>query len=122
MAIYETFFRLDVTNSVIGIDYRFIELSFELSYSHFRINYEKLLYAVMKRPPKIKHPLVLFTDMEWLLHLFKYLVITSNFNAVVFIFDFIEHNSLFLVPSEAICHTYHTKSHSWREIFIHLMV
>ena len=92
----------------------------------FQLKSEKLLFAIMYRPPRIEHPLQFFKDLERFLPSFRHAVITGDFNADMSyinfysdpIFDFIAQNSLYLVPSELTCHTYHTDTHTWLDIFI----
>ena len=96
----------------------------EFLITEFKICNSKLLFAVIYRPPRVKHPLEFFKEVERLLPSYKHFVMTGDLNADMSTFnsysrpiiDFIEQNALYLVPSDTTCHT--VFGDSWLDIFV----
>ena len=85
---------------------------------------KKLLFGLIYRPPRVEHPKSFFDAIRHYLPSYKHLVITGDFNANMNvsdhfskpIYDFINSNSLFLVPSESTCHK--SVNGTWLDLFI----
>ena len=88
-----------------------------------KMNGENLLFSVIYRPPRVKHPKYFFNEISSFLPKYKHFVLTGDLNANMIssntyskpIYDFIECNALYLVPSEPTCHK---NGDSWLDLFI----
>ena len=53
----------------------------EFLITELKIDNSKLLFAVIYRPPRVKHPIEFFREIERLLSSYKHLVVTGDLNA-----------------------------------------
>ena len=109
---------------LVSSEYDTPKCASEFLITEFRINNLALLFAVIYRPHRVKHPLQFFKNIERLLPSYKHFVMTGDLNANMCttntfskpILDFIKQNALYLIYSDTTCHT--VFGDSWLDIFI----